>query len=524
MMPLPDLHPEGALHEAETLRAGGQWHRAEALLQDSIGRFPANAELLIAWAMVAQHRANWREALQRWAIMRATFPSHPRGYSAAGHALRHLDLCDEADRIEAAGLIRLGDNLELLISHAWTAMVRQDWPEAERRWRIVLALHALSPHGYTGLAEVFAKQHRVAEADAVLREGMAVLPDEAALAEAFAAAASQRQDWPLAVERWLDACARFPASGRCHCQLGVALKQIGQHQTAERILQAALRLAPDDVALAMEHAWCANACNDWPEALRRWRALAARFPANAGVLEGLTNARLNAGEDGDARLPACPVAAPAGEPDHPTELLKNFESLGENCEFGLVQRYFGLEPISLFRWGSIDIGNLAGAIENRVAGLGDPAQTIIGVSPGLEYFVSDTVYKFGIHTFVQQPTIEEHIFLAQQCRRLKFLGRKFLEDVASGEKIFVYAQAGAVDDAAVARLHRALRRHGRVTLLHVRGSDPAHPPGIVEAGGDGLLTGYIERFGKLPSQGWDIAYDSWLSLCRAAAAAHARSA
>ena len=35
--------------------------------------------------------------------------------------------------------------------------------------------------------------------------------------------------------------------------------------------------------------------------------------------------------------------------DLPT-LLNSFESLGDNCEFGFVQRKFGTEPAGLLRW------------------------------------------------------------------------------------------------------------------------------------------------------------------------------
>ena len=81
------------------------------------------------------------------------------------------------------------------------------------------------------------------------------------------------------------------------------------------------------------------------------------------------------------------------EPEEPKELLKHFEGLGENCEFGLMQRYFGIEPISLFRWVSISLTDLANAVENGLEGIGGRGQTVIGVW-GHEYFVSDTRYNF----------------------------------------------------------------------------------------------------------------------------------
>lgn len=34
----------------------------------------------------------------------------------------------------------------------------------------------------------------------------------------------------------------------------------------------------------------------------------------------------------------------------PSELVARFESLGDNCEFGLVQRHFGAEPVGVFRF------------------------------------------------------------------------------------------------------------------------------------------------------------------------------
>jgi hypothetical protein len=311
-------------------------------------------------------------------------------------------------------------------------------------------------------------------------------------------------------------------------QRGIALKQIEATVEAEAVLEQGMRISPGDPALAIEHAWCANVRNDWPEALRRWQSLAARFPATIAIQEGLVNARLGAASaSGPRQIADKPLpAAIAGAPDtarplpaareRPDQLLGYFESLGQNCELGLVQRYFGIEPLSLFRWVAISMRSLADALEDRLAGIGDPAQTVLGCSPGHEYFVTDTKYQFTMHTFVQRETVKESQFLDQQCRRLVFLAARLLDELAANEKIFVFFQGGPVDEAQLRRLHAALRRNAEVTLLNVRRWDATHPPGTVEWAGPGLLVGYIERFGNRIDGIWDIAYDSWLQICREA--------
>ena len=36
------------------------------------------------------------------------------------------------------------------------------------------------------------------------------------------------------------------------------------------------------------------------------------------------------------------------------ELLLQFEPIGDNCEFGLMQQYFGAEPLSLLRFAGFE--------------------------------------------------------------------------------------------------------------------------------------------------------------------------
>jgi len=514
------VFPDAYVGAARAYRAAGRMQDASQVLQDAQAQFPDYPAIFVDWATIAVEQADWREALRRLQTVRERFADLPLGYAAAGHAWRHLGECDEADAVTDAGLARLPDHFELLTSHAWTAMVRQNWPQAEQRWRTLLARHPLSGHGYVGLAEAFRIQQRHDDAEIILRAGMLILPDVAPIAEAFAMAATQRQDWPAAAQRWGEVHERFPGSAVSCLQFAIALKQIDAADKAEAVLEQGMRLLPGDAPLAIEHAWCANVRNDWPEAERRWQSLSERFPASIAIQEGLVNARLGAAAASglphrvNAPIPKARKAPAAGE--RPDDLLAHFEGLGQNCEFGLVQRHFGIEPISLFRWVAISMQSLADALEHRLAGIGDPAQTVLGCSPGHEYFVTDTKYQFTMHTFVQRETIGERQFLDQQCRRLVFLSAKLLEELASNEKIFVFFQGGPVDQAKLSRLHGALRRQADVTLLNVRPSDPAHAPGTVEQTGPGLLVGYIERFGNRIDGIWDIAYDNWLQICREA--------
>ena len=135
--------PKAVTHEsdlgaANAYRAAGRYHDAGRVLTDATIRFPDQPKVFIEWCMTAQQVMDWREADRRWQVLRKQFPDEPQGYDAGGHVLRHLNRCDEADAITEEGLARLPGNVDILISHAWTAMVRNDWAQAEFEMAAVL--------------------------------------------------------------------------------------------------------------------------------------------------------------------------------------------------------------------------------------------------------------------------------------------------------------------------------------------------------------------------------------------------
>jgi hypothetical protein len=219
------------------------------------------------------------------------------------------------------------------------------------------------------------------------------------------------------------------------------------------------------------------------------------------------------------------IAAPDPAPVDSAELMTRFESLGgtaQGCEFGLLQRHEGAEPLGLLRWATMTADTLADALESGFDGVGMPGQTVLDrftwPDGRQEYSTEDRRFLMRMHTWIDVADKPQEEVMAMMCRRLVFLRRMLIETFAEARKIFVFKTGeGVCSDDEIQRIHRALRRYGPATLLYVRSADPAHPPGSVDRSQDGLLVGYIDHF-NLAADGTvlPLSRDIWLQLCRRA--------
>jgi hypothetical protein len=204
------------------------------------------------------------------------------------------------------------------------------------------------------------------------------------------------------------------------------------------------------------------------------------------------------------------------------DILLAFESLGENCEFGLVQRDAGVEPLGLLRFGTINqpyerkLDVLAEAMDRGFAGLGEPGTMTFDLwsqSGPREYFVNDSVYGLRYHSGVFEDTIAESDLMAREMKRLGFLRRKLLEDLRGGEKIWVWKCLTTTSPDQLAPLLTVLRKLGPNILLWVVEADAGHPPGMIEQLAADLVKGYVEHFtpfGEAPP----TMPASWHQVCR----------
>ena len=212
-------------------------------------------------------------------------------------------------------------------------------------------------------------------------------------------------------------------------------------------------------------------------------------------------------------------AAPAAEDPEslPAEqLMMRFESLGENCEFGLAQRRCGAEPLGLLRFASAPLPALLSGLRGRFEGMGEPDRIEIQVSENQqEYLVVDKCFGFLYHPWVLVGEAEPEDIRRREAKRLPFLRRKLIEDLEEGNKIFVYRGMHRLPQPLVLRLVAALRAYGPTTLLWVEQEEPEHPAGTVERVATGLLKGYIDRFAPAENA-HALSLDCWVTICRSA--------
>ena len=217
----------------------------------------------------------------------------------------------------------------------------------------------------------------------------------------------------------------------------------------------------------------------------------------------------------------CPSLASETSEPHPRDILGRFQSLGDNCEFGLVQRWAGAEPLDLLRFASFHapaedrLRLTAEALAAGFDGLGDPACVVceyLGDVWPRPYAVWETRWNLHYHPERTENDITEEALHAQQVRTLPFRRRKLFEDLAAAHRIFVWKSNVATTESDVRMLLACLRRFGPNRLLWVRPVHGDKPPGHAEDAGDGLLMGYVARLAPYDNAA-DADHASWLAVC-----------
>ena len=196
------------------------------------------------------------------------------------------------------------------------------------------------------------------------------------------------------------------------------------------------------------------------------------------------------------------------------DLVLQFESIGDNCELGLVQRQAGAEPLGLLRFAGAPLRNLLRGLNARFANIADPNHIRINPEHG-EYMVKLTKYDFTYHADVKVGDMEPEALHRQQIRTVGFLAAKLIADLENPSKILVFRQNEPLLGSDLIDLRIALSAYGPSILLWVQEACPGHPPGSVDVADERMLVGYVRRLAERDTVP-DLDYGSWMQVLRRA--------
>jgi len=156
----------------------------------------------------------------------------------------------------------------------WTSMGKLY--AARKSYLQAIALDPSFTPAYVNLADLYAHTDRNAEGEAMLRKGLAAVPDDATLHHALGLALVRGKQLPQALRELATAARLAPQRPRYSFVYAVALSSRGQHRKALKVLKRALQKHPQNrdllralVTLNREH-------GALPEA-RRYLALLRRY-------------------------------------------------------------------------------------------------------------------------------------------------------------------------------------------------------------------------------------------------------
>lgn len=185
-------------------------------------------------------------------------------------------------------------------------------------------------------------------------------------------------------------------------------------------------------------------------------------------------------------------------------------SIGDNCEFGFVQRRAGVEDGGLLRWAVNPPMPLAHAISIGFSGIYEfknlvpaSARMVQDVASGLA-FHSDMHSSEGVF---DAPEEERRAIWESEFKKITYLSEKMNQLIEKGEKIFVYKRNSGVTDDELDALGAALRERGPGRLLYVENKSASNP-GTVRYAGQNLYVGRIDRFAPY-DQADKCSYQIW---------------
>jgi predicted Zn-dependent protease len=223
---------------------------SDKFVESLLAKHPASPVLLNQYVTNARERQDWPEALRRAELFVTSAPSAPGALLTLSDVLRSAGRHDEAEAVLRRLRRRHPFNADVALRWARIPHIRSDWEESARRFAALRRRAPRRTEGYTEAADMLVRLGRLAEAETLIRTGMAKCPDSLWMWLSAAAFSERDNDPEVAVEAWEAFRARFPDNVTGFTRSAAALTKAGRDDEADRLLTAAIGFFPGNAEIA----------------------------------------------------------------------------------------------------------------------------------------------------------------------------------------------------------------------------------------------------------------------------------
>lgn len=191
-----------------------------------------------AWAQSAMSEKKWREATERWAILRKVYLEQPPVWIQASIAHRQLFEYVEAEALLQEAHKLFPNNANVLVQWVELDIARKEWAAALSHLQSLRERFPDEITGWVRVADVHAEQENYEQAINDNAEARKKFPDRPWPWVQFAELAMRQQDWSMALERWAEVRKHFPNLNAGYMRAADAAFQLGDKRFARQLKAA----------------------------------------------------------------------------------------------------------------------------------------------------------------------------------------------------------------------------------------------------------------------------------------------
>jgi len=193
-------------------------------------------ELAFEWPRQAMRERNWREAAQRWEVLRKAYPDHPATWIQAADAHIEAGELNDAETLLIHARECFPNHPSTLLQSAELAMRQKEWDAANTFLQQAREQFPNELQTWLKSAEFFEHQGDMALAITYNEKARQCAPERPVAFIQYAEIAMRAKQWEQALERWETVRSNFPDNPAGYLRAAEAARQLGETKKARKLV------------------------------------------------------------------------------------------------------------------------------------------------------------------------------------------------------------------------------------------------------------------------------------------------